>query len=219
MSLVGKNRAVFSYNNATKQNSNFMYKDFEKTKSYHTNFENAHFAGTSLRAARMKYCNFTNCVFTGTEFIGTNLRGSKFICAKFIDCIFSGVVLDKANFKGATFSNCYIVGVSGKSAYNFPNNLSGNIVLSTMPPQKAIDNQLNTIIESLREQDYIRRSHTLHLKGGKVNTLTIMILREKYSNDQLIHLLPLLPQFVTTQFYTVSHLKALLKKAEKGAIL
>lgn len=88
MSLVGKNRAVFSYNNVTKQNSNFMYKDFEKTKSYHTNFENAHFAGTSLRAAHMKYCNFTNCVFTGTEFIGTNLRGSKFICAKFIDCIF-----------------------------------------------------------------------------------------------------------------------------------
>ena len=219
MSLEGKNRAIFSYNNSDKQNNNFMYKDLEKTKSYHTSFINARFTGTSLRAAHMKYCNFTNCVFTATEFIGTNLRGSKFISAKFVDCIFSGVVLDKANFKGAIFSNCYIVGVSGRSAYNFPDDLSGNVVLPALPLQDTISKELSAVIEPLRENDYIRRSHTLHLKNGKINTLTIMILNEIYSNDQLVQLLPLLPKIVTTQFYTVSHLKAFLKKAEKEAIL
>ena len=219
MSLEGKNRAIFSYNNSDKQNSNIMYKDFEKTKSYHTRFINAQFTGTSLRAAQMKYCDFTGCVFSGSEFIGTNLRGSKFINAKFANCIFSGLVLDKANFRGAIFSNCYMVGVSGKSAYNFPEDLSGNVVLPAMPPQDSISRELSVVIESLRENDYIRRSHTLHLKNGKINTLTIMILNELYSNDQLIQLLPLLPKVVSTQFYTVSHLKAYLKKAEKVDIL
>ena len=38
MSLEGKNRKVFSYNNEDRRGSNFMYKDFEKCNSYHTNF-------------------------------------------------------------------------------------------------------------------------------------------------------------------------------------
>ncbi len=71
---------------------------------------------------------------------------------------------NRANFKGATFSNCYIVGVIWKSAYNFPDDLSGNVVLSTIPPQDTISKELSAVIESLRENDYIRCSHTLHLK-------------------------------------------------------
>ena len=81
-----------------------MYKDFEKTKSYHSSFVNAKFTGTSFRAAHMKYCNFTGCIFQGVDFVGTNLRGSNFKNAIFKECIFVAAVLDKVNFKDAEFT-------------------------------------------------------------------------------------------------------------------
>ena len=58
VSLKGKNRAIFSYNNVERNESNFVYKDFEKTRSYHSSFVGAKFTGISFRAAHMKYCNF-----------------------------------------------------------------------------------------------------------------------------------------------------------------
>lgn len=50
MSLKGKNRAFFSYNNYERVGSQFIFKDFEKTKSYHTNFSTSSFKGVSFRA-------------------------------------------------------------------------------------------------------------------------------------------------------------------------
>ena len=95
VSLKGKNRAIFSYNNVDRNESNFMYKDFEKTRSYHSSFVGAKFTGTSFRAAHMKYCNFSTYVFQDSDFVGTNLRGSVFSGAYFKDCIFVASVLDK----------------------------------------------------------------------------------------------------------------------------
>ena len=50
MSLQGKNRAVYSYNNLDRSGSNFMYKNFDKANCYHTNFRQTVFDGASLRA-------------------------------------------------------------------------------------------------------------------------------------------------------------------------
>lgn len=215
MSLIGKNRSIYSYNNADRKGRKFVFKDFEKTKSYHTDFSGASFTGVSLRAAQMKYCNFTDCIFSNTDFIGANLRGSRFINAVFTDCIFVGTVLENANFKGAIFRNCYFVSTGRKNTRNFPEITYENTILSAYPPQDTVDENLKEVIESLRSNDFIRRSNTLHLKEGKVNTLTVMILKDEYTNEELTNLLPLIPDLVTTQFYTVSYLKKLLKKAEK----
>ena len=73
MSLKGKNRAIYSYNNEQHAGSNFMYKDFEKSHSYRSNFQNTKFDYASLRAAHMKFCNFDGAGFKETEFVGTNL--------------------------------------------------------------------------------------------------------------------------------------------------
>lgn len=216
MSLVGKNRAIFSYNNKNKNDSNFMYKDFEKTKSYHSSFLNAKFIGTSLRAAHMKYCNFTGCTFHGVDFVGTNLRGSVFKDASFKDCIFVATVLDRANFKNASFENCYFLGVGVKNAKNFPVDNDGIVILGSIPAQECVMYELREVIDRLRKNDIIRRSNTLHMKKGRINTLTVMVLKKEYTEEELIRYLPILPQYVTTQFYTVSYLKMVLKKIEKS---
>lgn len=215
MSLIGKNRAIFSYSNKDKHESKFIYKDFEKTKSYNTSFVDAKFIGTSLRAAKMKFCNFSRCEFQGVDFIGTNLRGSKFINASFQDCIFLTTVLDKTNFKNALFENCYFLGAGIKLAKNFPEKSDGVYVLPSLPAQGRVSAELKQVIEELRENDIIRRSRTLHLKKGRVNTLSLMILEKEYTEKELLKYLPILPKLVSTQFYTVSYLKELLKKAVK----
>jgi hypothetical protein len=219
MSLVGKNRNIFSYNNENREGSKFIYKDFEKTKSYNSKFASAEFRGTSLRGAQMKFCDFTGCTFSGVDFIGTNLRGSNFTEAKFFKCIFSSTVFERANFKNAVFENCYMAGTSLKKAKNVPDHCAGVKIVSEFPPLESISNELLQLIQSLRENDIIRRSHTLHGKNGKINQLSLMILEESYTEDELIRYFRKLPEYVTTQFYTYSHLEALLKKIAKESIL
>lgn len=216
MSLVGKNRKVFSYNNQNKRESNFQYKDFEKTKSYHSDFGKANFSYASLRAAQMKYCNFNGALFVGTEFVGSILRGSSFKGATFKDAIFSGAVLDKTDFSGAIFENCifYMTRVEGVKGLESAEN--GIRIITKKPLLDAFSPELIDIIQGLRSNDIIRRSNTLHTKKNGINTLYLCELLKDYSETDLIRLLPLVPQFVTTQFYTLSYLKVLLKKANKN---
>ena len=210
MSLEGKNRAVYSYNNKDKGGSNFMYKDFEKSNSYHTDFSKTNFSCASLRAAKMKFCNFNGAVFKGTEFVGTNLRGSTFINTLFEQAIFSATVLDETNFRNATFHDCFFVGTGIVKARHL--NPKGITFLDKMPDSTEFSEELLSAAKGLRENDIIRRSHTLHLKKGHINTLSLKILVSEFGEDQLIQLLPHLPENITTQFYTVSYLKMALKK-------
>ena len=62
-------------------------------------------------------------------------------------------------------------------------------------------------------------SNTLHLKHGKINTLSLMILLKSYSEKELVQLLPMIISLIEVQFYTLSYLKRLLKKVAQTAIL
>ncbi len=220
MSLEGKNRALFSYNNSERVGSQFIFKDFEKTKSYHTNFSTSSFKGVSFRGAHLKYCSFVSCTFHDTDFVGTNLRGSNFTGAHFVDCVFVSVTIDKAKFKDATFEHCYFVGTAISPSILKNNNSEDKIiVLPHYPPHDEFDSELIQHVEKLRANDIIRRSNTLHCKNGKINTLTLMILKEQYSENELIKYLPLLPNYITTQFYTISYLKMILTKIKKSDMI
>ena len=207
MSLAGKNRKVYSYNNIDRRNSNFTYKDFEKSCSYHSNFSGCNFTAASLRAAKFKFCSFYGAVFNQTEFIGTNLRGCNFSKATFVDAIFNAAVLDRANFSGATFQNTIFLNTGISTAKNFPENTDGIIWLSHMPAYSEFSRNLLDAVESLRENDIVRRSNVLYLKRGKINTLSLYILRQSFSEEELIKAFSALPEHITTQFHTVSYLQ------------
>lgn len=212
MSLVGKNRKVFSYNNEDRNNSNFMYKNFEKANSYHSSFQKANFNYATFRAAKMKYCNFSQSSFVGTEFIGSNLRGSNFDGATFKDAIFTSAVLDKTSFVNASFENCFFLGTKASNVKGLDPKCPGISFLKTYPAQENFSEELLYIVELLRDNDIIRRSHTLHLKEGKINTLTLLVLKQSFSEEELIKYLPLVPKHLTSDFYTASYLVKLLKK-------
>lgn len=214
MSLKGKNRAFFSYNGKDKTGSNFMYKDFEKSKSYNTLFNQTNFNGTSLRGASMKFCSFRNSSFIGTEFIGTNLRGSIFDGSCFSKSIFNTAVLDRTSFNNATFENCFFFSTGIERAKCFPPNKDGITFVDAYPPYESFSPELLNVVAELRQNEMIRRSHTLHLKGGKINTFSLMILETEFSEKELIQLLPY-ANTVPTQFYTLSYLEHLLKKKKE----
>ena len=71
-------------------------------------------------------------------------------------------------------------------------------------------------IENLRTNDFVRRSNTLHLKQSKINMVTLFVLLQDYSQEDLINLIPRIPAYIDRDFYTISYLKRLLKKAMKG---
>lgn len=207
MSLAGKNKKVFSYNNADKSQSNFMYKNLEKTNSYHSNFQRAIFIYATLRGAKMKYCNFSGASFVGSEFVGTNFRGSNFSGAYFKNAIFWCTILDKTEFENAIFEDCYFITTGISSARNFPADSTGITFFNSLPPIDSFSTELIHVVEEMRSNDIIRRSHTLHLKQGKINTLSLFILLKTFSEDDLIAKLPKLSSKVTSQFYTFSYLK------------
>ena len=219
MSLAGKNRKVFSYNNQNRRESNFLYKDFEKTKSYRTDFGKANFSYASLRTAHMKFCNFSGAVFNGTEFVGTNLRGSLFKGASFKNAIFIAAVLDKADFTGATFENCIFCGTKTDDVKGLDNNAPGIQVIVQKPSINDFPTELIEVVQELRINDSIRKSHTLHTKKNGVNTIYLSELLKEYSEEDLINMLPQIERFITTQFYTLSYLKVLLKKVAKNATI
>ena len=207
MPLTGKNRAIFSYKKRDRSESKFVNKDFEKTKSFMSDFTDADFSGTSLRAAHMKFCNFDGASFVGTEFIGTNLRGSTFRHANFIDAIFISTILDSTDFSGATFSGCYSVATNFGHARRAPSETDGITFLMSMPSNADFSDDLISAVEALRGNDIIRRSHTLHLKSGRTNTLSLKILRIDHTEADLIALFSTVSQAVSTQFYTLSYLR------------
>lgn len=207
MSLKGKNKKFFSYKNQDRQNSNFMYKDFEKSDSYHSNFAHSNFNFVSFRAAKMKFCNFSQSTFIGSEFVGTNLRGSRFYNAYFKNTIFNATILDKTIFNGAKFEECYCLNTNTTQLNKVLLNNRGIKFFDSYPKPDIFSSNLLNIIEALRANAIIRRSCVLHLKEGKINTLSVYILTQHFSEDSLIAMLPMIAQNITIQFHTLSYLE------------
>lgn len=209
MSLKGKNKYLFSYSNKQLENKKFLYKDFEKSKSYNSKFKEVDFVGTSFRAAQFKYCTFIDCVFEESDFIGTNLRGSRFINCSFTNCLFQSTNCNKTQFKNCLYTHCYL---DGNKSSVFQSSTEFTTINIKENPINILPELLKEI-ENLRTNDYIRRSHTLHSKQKKINYTTLFILLEEYTQEELIELLPHISKYIDREFFTISYLKKLLKKA------
>lgn len=203
---------LFSYSNKQIEGKKFQYKDFEKTKSYNSTFKDTAFIGTSFRAAQFKYCTFINCDFVESDFVGTNFRGTKFINCSFDKCLFQSTNCEGTGFKNCKYNCCYL---NGNSVDCFKC-LSGITVINLKKTQLNVLPELVKEIENLRTNDFVRRSNTLHLKQSKINMVTLFVLLQDYSQEDLINLIPRIPAYIDRDFYTISYLKRLLKKAMKG---
>ncbi|MPQ44760.1 pentapeptide repeat-containing protein [Clostridium tarantellae] len=176
---------IFKYNNADKQNKNFMYSNLKRSNCYNCNFTGSNFNFVSFRGAHLKSCDFYGCTFKSTEFIGANLKKSKFKYAKFENAIFEGVNLEGTDFKDAEFKNVIFLNTDISKAKNLKGDESDIRVFEEMP-QIEMSEELKNAVKVAMENKYIKAARVLDTKDGEINTLMLMILLENFSESILI---------------------------------
>ena len=196
----------FHYNNIEKKDKNFMYKNFKRSNCYNCNFSNSNFNFATFRGAHFKTCSFMNGTFEGTEFIGTNLKNSKFKNA-----IFEGANLDGTDFKDAKFENTIFLGCKLEKTKNFSTDLQGVRVFEGMP-EINISLELEESLNSLMENKYVKASRIFDTKEGNINTLTLMILKENFNEEELIKSFNEIKSQIDRDFYTISYVIRLINK-------
>ena len=201
----------FHYNNIEKKDKNFMYKNFKRSNCYNCNFSHSNFNFATFRGAHFKTCSFMNGTFEGTEFIGTNLKNSKFKNAKFKNAIFEGANLDGTDFKDAKFENTIFLACKLEKTKNFSRELQGIRIFEGMP-EINISSELEEALNSLMENKYVKASRIFDTKEGNINTLTLMILKENFNEEELIKGFKEIKSQIDRDFYTVSYIIRLINK-------
>ncbi|WP_105176768.1 pentapeptide repeat-containing protein [Clostridium cagae] len=207
-----------NYNKAIKQNKNFMYNDLKRSNCYNCDFTGSNFNFTSFRGAHFKDCNFFECTFKSAEFVGSNLKKSRFKRAKFEDTVFECANLSGADFRDAKFKNVIFVGTDLSTAKNLEFDKSSVRIFEEAPAIEISEN-LKKAIDSSLENEKIKRSRLLDNKDGDINTLSIMILLEKFNEKSLISGLKILCDRADRDFCTLSYIIKSIQTYQKEGIL
>lgn len=202
----------FHYNNIEKKDKNFMYKNFKRSNCYNCNFSNSNFNFATFRGAHFKTCSFMKGSFEGTEFIGTNLKNSKFKNAQFKNAIFEGANLDGADFKDASFDNTIFLGCKLEKVRNLNTNIEGVRVFDEMP-EINLSEELKSSLDSFMENKFVKDSRIFDTKEGGINNLTIMILLENFTEEELIKGFNDIKSQIDRDFYTISYIIRMIKKS------
>ena len=210
MSINRRAPENFYYDNAEKTNKNFIYKNLNRSNCYNCNFSNSNFDFASLRGAHFKKCNFFRCSFKGAEFIGSNLKGCKFREAKFEDTVFEGANLDGVNFEDAKFKNTIFVNCDVTKAKNISKDNKNIRIFDTMP-EVEISDELEKLISNVMENEFIKKSRVFDTKDGKINTLSLLILKEKFDESTLLEGLHYIRYEIDRDFYTLSYVIRLIE--------
>ncbi|MEW9080600.1 pentapeptide repeat-containing protein [Terrisporobacter glycolicus] len=206
------------YNKTSKMNKNFMYQDLKRSNCYNCDFSKSNFNFTSLRGAHFKSCNFYGCTFKSSEFVGSNLKVSKFTKAKFEDTIFEGSKLESVDFSGATFKNVIFVNSDLSKVKNL-NYKEDEVKIYNEMPELEISDDLKKAIEKAMENKCVKKSRTLDTKDGNINTISVMILLEKFREKRLIEGLGILREKVDRDFWTLSYIIKSLQSYKDQGIL
>lgn len=163
--------------------NNIRNKFYSKAQCFKANFSSSSFTNVNFKGAILTNCSFKNAEFSQVEFLGSNLKKSNFSNAKFKCCVFSAVLLKKSNFKGCTFENCIFVNTNVNVAKNMLIGDSNRFY--SQRPSPVVSESTMSLLEELKFHPKIQNSRVLHLKGGKINTLTLFSLLERLGEDKL----------------------------------
>ena len=218
MSTNDKNKKAFSYKHFDRRQKNFLYKNFNKSSSFMSNFSETIFTNTSFIGTKFKICSFYEAKFDSCLLQGTLFRKCNLTNVTFENCIILSSVFEKTKLKGCTFNNCRIL--HGKKLKTFipEKNLVNTLFLEQFPNAKDFNHDLIKVVESLRTNDHIRRSGILHRKKGLLNTISVDILVSQFGESFLISNLIKLSSLCSNEFHTLSYIQKLLYKIKDDII-
>lgn len=219
MSANDRNRYAFSYVNHDTREKNFIYKNFNKSSSYHSNFSNSKFVSSSFVGTKFKFCSFFGAEFKECLIRGALFRKCNLQTATFNNCILAANIFDKSKFKDCKFINCKIIGSSKILQFIPERNFENTEIVSFYPDEAEFDCALIQEVENLRSHDHIRRSSVLHRKKGKLDTLSLKVLADEFGEEFLIKNVSKLQELVTKEFHTLSYIQAILRKSNASDIV
>lgn len=219
MKEILKEISMLNFNNVEKKNKSYMHQNLQKSKCFNCDFSNSNFDNVSFRGAHMKSCNFFGASFKSTEFVGTNLKGSDFRNAVFENAVFEGAKMEEVNFRGASFKNTFFIqtnldSVKGIDQYN------PEIRIYNEMPTVEMSSELTEIIEKLMANEFIKKSRVLDTKDKTINTISVIILLEKFGEEVLLNHLGKIEKHIDRDFYTLSYIMRCIEKVmkEDGAL-
>ncbi len=202
---------MFNYNNADKKNKSFMYQNLQKSKSYNSDFSNSNFDYVCLRGAHLKSCTFDGCTFRGAEFTGTNLKDSTFKNAIFENTVFDGAKLEGVDFRGAQFKNSFFVASQMDNVKYLDVDQPGIRIYSEMP-EIEMGEDLRSAIEKLMQNAFVKKSRVLDTKDKTMNTVSVMILIDRFGEERLAKSLEQVEEYLDRDFYTLSYIIKIIDK-------
>ena len=211
VTINDRNRYAFSYTNHDVRDKRFIFKNLNKSVSYNSNFSNTKFENTSLIATKFKFCDFYGAMFNDCLIRGTLFRKCNLESVTFKNSIIAATVFEKIKFKDCSFINCKVVS-SGNIDRLIDNVKLVNTQISAQYPEELFFNKtLIEIVETLRENDFIRKSTVLHRKKKKIDTLSLQVLIEQFGEEFLICHLHDAIQLINAPFHTLSYLQNILR--------
>ncbi|WP_455026691.1 pentapeptide repeat-containing protein [Neisseria elongata] len=159
--------------------------NFSKSRSFKGRFNNSTFKNTNFRGAILTKCSFQNSSFTNVEFMGTNLKGSNFKNSIFKFCIFSATLLKNANFTGCRFEKCYFIATNLNVSKKLIVDEQLNSILATHPLVPNLQKETLKLFNRIKIIPQLSYSRILFLKKGRLNSITVKMLLEKYNEEQI----------------------------------
>ena len=180
------------------------------------NAQSQSFEFVNFRGSHFKNVNFKNAVFCGCDFWGTTFKDCDFQNAKFQDCVFMASILRNCSFVGTAFSNSVIVNTKPPDCLSI-DKCSG-VLLYSAYPKCDMTIELNTALETLRDNRNLKKNKLLFISDTKYNQLNLFLLQGRYHN-RLPALLLELNHHSTAKITTYKQMECELNKLLKLAIM
>ena len=219
MTANDRNRYAFSYQTHDVRDKNFIFKNFNKSCGYQSNFSGSKFTSTSFIGSKFKFCSLYDSTFEDCLIRGVLFRKCNLINAQFINSIISATIFESSKLTNLKFINCKIINSKGISYSSKDYQLINSNILNSYPDVNNFSPELVNIVESLREHQFIRRSTILHRKLGLLETVSLSVLVDEFGDNFLIKNLPKLPQLINNDFHTLSYIQKVLRKLPDDDIL
>lgn len=191
------------YSNRKKTNMDFKSKDLRRSNCFGCDFSSSNFDETSFRGAQFKACNFSECTFDSAEIVAANLKKSSFRQVEFENTLFDSVNLEGVDFEGATFKNVIFVSTDMSKAVNLELANQDVKVFDEMP-ELAISLELKKAVEGLLKNEFVKFARVLDTKDGKISSISLMRLLEKFDEEVLIEGLKKIKKSIDKDFCTLS---------------
>jgi hypothetical protein len=219
MTANDRNRYAFSYNSLDVRNKNFIFKNFNKSCSFKSNFSNSTFKSTSFIGAKFKFCSLYNVNFEGCLIRGVLFKKCNLTNAKFINSIISATIFDKNKLTGCQFINCKVINTEKLRLLIPKNNFVNTDILESYPDPQGFSDELLKVVENLRSNKFIRKSTILHRKKGQLDTVSISILVSQFGETFLVKSLPKIAQEIKNEFHTLSYIQSILNNINNNGKL